>query len=46
MLSTMTAKSFDVTNHARIAELGQEVLSGKKLCREDGLWLFGLKPVS
>ena len=39
----MTAKSFDVTNHARIAELGQEVLSGKKLCREDGLWLFGLK---
>lgn len=39
----MTARCFDVTNHARIAGLGQEVLSGKRLCREDGLWLFGLE---
>lgn len=39
----MTAKSFDVTNHARIAELGRKVLSDEQLSREDGLWLFGLQ---
>ena len=43
MLSTMTAKSFDVTNHARVGELGQCVLSGKLIGREEGRWLFHLE---
>jgi biotin synthase len=43
MLSTMAAKLFDVTNHARIAALGQAVLAGKTISREAGLWLFQLE---
>ena len=43
MLSTMTAKQVDVNNHARIAELGQRVLSGGELHREDALFLFNLE---
>lgn len=39
----MTAKSFDVTNHARLAELGTRVLSGLSMNREEGLWLFNLE---
>ncbi|HET7624738.1 MAG TPA: biotin synthase BioB [Verrucomicrobiae bacterium] len=43
MLSTMTATSIDVTSHARIAELGQRVLSGKSIQRDEALWLFNLE---
>jgi biotin synthase len=43
MLSTMTAKQVDVNNHARIAELGQRVLGGGELNREEALFLFNLE---
>jgi biotin synthase len=43
MLSTMTVKSFDATDHARIAELGQGVLRGEPISREEGRWLFDLR---
>src|SRR5882672_4878815 len=43
MLSTMTGTSFDATNHARIAELGQRVLTGQAITREEGRWLFHLE---
>src|SRR4051812_40828853 len=43
MLSTMTATSVDVTNHARIAEVGQRVLDGGHISREEGMWLFSLE---
>jgi len=39
----MTATSVDVTNHARIAELGQRVLDGGQLHREEAQWLFDLE---
>ncbi len=42
MLSTMTGTSFDATNHARIAELGQRVMEGQAITREEGRWLFEL----
>ena len=43
MLSTMTATLVDVTNHARFAELGQRVLDGGQLNRDEALWLFNLE---
>jgi biotin synthase len=43
MLSTMTAASFDATNHARIAELGSRILSGGRIQRDEALWLFALE---
>ncbi len=42
MLSTMTGTSFDATNHARIAELGQRVMEGQAITRQEGRWLFEL----
>jgi biotin synthase len=39
----MTANSFDVTNHARIAALGQRVLAGGHIDREEAAWLFNLE---
>jgi biotin synthase len=39
----MTAKQVDAKNHARIAELGQRVLDGGELNREDALFLFNLE---
>jgi biotin synthase len=39
----MISKSFDATNHRRIAELGQRVLNGGDLLLEEGQWLFGLQ---
>jgi biotin synthase len=39
----MTATSFDVTNHARIAGLGQRVLSGGHIDRDEASWLFNLE---
>ena len=43
MLSSMATKLIDATNHDRIERLGQAVLSGKPILREDGLWLFHLE---
>src|SRR6478752_533568 len=43
MLSTMIARQVDVTNHGRIAELGQRVLDGGQLSRDDAQWLFNLE---
>ena len=39
----MTAKLVDVTDHTRIAGLGQRVLGGGELTREEALWLFQLE---
>jgi biotin synthase len=46
MLSTMRATQVDVSNHTRISELGQRVLGGGSLNREEGLWLFSLEGAS
>ena len=39
----MSASSFDATNHLRIAQLGQRVLDGGEISRDDALWLFNLE---
>jgi biotin synthase len=39
----MTACTSDLTNHARIAQLGQRVLAGGHLSRAEALWLFHLE---
>ncbi len=39
----MTTQTFDVTNHARLAELGGRVLGGGQLSRPEGEWLFDLE---
>lgn len=41
-MSTMRPNSFDATTHERLATLGQHVLNGGRIDREDALWLFGL----
>ena len=42
MLSTMNAVPFDATTDARIARLGQAVLAGRDIARDDARWLFAL----
>lgn len=42
-LSTMTATNIDAGNHSRIAELGQRVLAGGEITRDEALWLFELE---
>jgi len=39
----MSVKSLDNSHHARIAELGQRVLGGSQITRDEGLWLFNLE---
>jgi biotin synthase len=39
----MMAELVDVTNHTRIAELGQGVLNGGQITRYEALWLFNLE---
>ena len=39
----MSSRSFDGDPHARIAELGRRVLSGARLPRAEGRWLFHLE---
>jgi biotin synthase len=39
----MSAKSFEDSNHDRIGELGQRVLSGGRISRDEGNWLFNLE---
>ncbi len=43
MLSSMTARMLDASNHTRIAELGRQVLSGGRVTRDEVLWLFNLE---
>lgn len=43
MLSTMTATKVDANNHPRIVELGERVLSGGHISRDEALWLFNLE---
>src|SRR5881392_1085353 len=38
----MSSIAVDVTNRQKIASLGERVLGGEKISREDALWLFGL----
>jgi biotin synthase len=39
----MTAKTVDANNHGKISELGQRVLGGGQIPREDALWLINLE---
>ncbi len=39
----MTNKPVDAKNHSRIAELGQRVLSGGQVTRDEARWLFQLE---
>ncbi len=39
----MNLKSFDASHHDRIAGLGQRVLAGGDITREEGRWLFNLE---
>jgi biotin synthase len=43
MLSIMSGKSIDGTHHGQIAELGQRVLDGGSIARDEGEWLFQLE---
>jgi len=43
ILSTMTGQQVDVKNHTVIAELGQRVLGGGKISRDEALWLINLE---
>src|ERR1700687_2005428 len=43
MLSTMTVKPVDANIHLKISELGQRVLSGGQIGRQEALWLFNLE---
>ena len=42
----MISPTVDVTNHQRIAELGEQVLHGGALARAEGEWLFQLEGAS
>lgn len=42
-LSSMTATSVDVTNHQRIAALGERVLAGGQITRDEALFLIELE---
>ena len=39
----MRPNVFDATIHERLAELGQRVLNGGRIDRDEALWLFGLE---
>ena len=39
----MTARTVDATNHERIAEIGQRVLGGGQVVRDEAQWLFNLE---
>jgi biotin synthase len=43
MLSTMTEKLVDVKNHGQISTLGERVLGGGQISRDEALWLFHLE---
>lgn len=39
----MTARTVDATNHTKLSELGQRVLGGGPITRDESLWLFNLE---
>lgn len=39
----MNTAPFDASHHARIAGLGQQVIDGREVSRQDARWLFGLE---
>jgi len=39
----VTAESVDAKNHLRLSELGERVLAGGHISRDDALWLFNLE---
>ena len=39
----MTGHLVDATNRGKIAELGQRVLGGGQICRDEALWLIHLE---
>jgi biotin synthase len=43
MLSTMTATQVDATNHQKLSTLGERVLNGGRISRDEALWLFNLE---
>ena len=43
MLSTMIAKSVDAGHHQKLSTLGQRVLGGGQISREEASWLFNLE---
>jgi hypothetical protein len=43
MLSTMTATSVDASNHQKLSILGQRVLGGGHITRDEASWLFNLE---
>jgi biotin synthase len=42
-MSTMMKRTVDVNQHSKISELGQRVLGGGQISREEALWLFNLE---
>lgn len=46
MLSTMTERSLDATNHDLIAQLGRRILAGGSLTRDEAMSLFQLETSS
>jgi biotin synthase len=43
MLSTMTAKQVDAKNYVKISALGQRVLDGGQISRDEALWIINLE---
>src|SRR5690348_14483409 len=43
MLSTMSAQTIDAGASPRLSELGQRVLAGGEITRQEALWLFHLQ---
>jgi biotin synthase len=43
ILSTMTAKQVDAKNYVKISALGQQVLDGGQISRDEALWLINLE---
>jgi biotin synthase len=43
MLSTMTATKVDATNHEKLSTLGQRILDGGHINRDEASWLFNLE---
>ena len=43
MLSTMIGKSVDAANHQKLSTLGQRVLGGGQITRDEASWLFNLE---
>jgi len=46
MLSTMIEQQVDANHHSKIAALGQRVLAGGHIGRDEALWLINLESSS